>query len=530
MIGNFESRRRIGLGTAYLVLIALAVSPLLWVSVPALIDYPNHLARMWILTHPDLPALATNYEANWRVVPNLAMELIVPGLAIFMSVEAAGRVFIAATFMLLVLGTVALRRAMHGKVGPMPLLSLLFLFNAALFWGFLNYLFGLGVAFLAFAFWLSTSRWRPDLRLASFAVIAALLLLLHLFALGLYGLLVVAYEAWIWWRERPRRLGRLVTHCIRFIQFGPAVLLWLSGPQVDSAAEIHYGEPIRKLYAAMAPFALGFPPALLPWITLALGLCAVLSVHRRYGIGLAPAMRWPLLAVTAAALVMPFSLHGSFFADYRLPVALPFLVIAAARIEPGGRPVLGVMALSALLIFGVRIWATTILWRHTDHSIAEFRTLDSSIAEGARLLVFRDPMPLDWRWPETDPSDWILPDLQSFNQLGMFAIIDRGAFVPGLFTEWTSVRPTARNRVLAQFPCGQDARGQPVSDQPAARDPVQRCQNLESFDYLLWIDFGRRSQPKPAYLQAVASGSYFTIYRIAQTKTGQTGSSERAPP
>ena len=46
------SNAKLVLGTsAYVLLGALVLSPLLWVSVPPLVDYPNHLARMWILVH-----------------------------------------------------------------------------------------------------------------------------------------------------------------------------------------------------------------------------------------------------------------------------------------------------------------------------------------------------------------------------------------------------------------------------------------------------------------------------------------------
>src|SRR6266446_7850409 len=129
--------------TVYLVLGALTLSPILSNPVPALVDYPNHLARMWILAkNGGIPELSSNYVANWRLLPNLAMDLIVPTLGGFMTVQAAGRLFIALTACLLVTGTMALHRALHGKVGLWPATTFLFVYNAALFWGFLNFLFG----------------------------------------------------------------------------------------------------------------------------------------------------------------------------------------------------------------------------------------------------------------------------------------------------------------------------------------------------------------------------------------------------
>ena len=80
----------------YVALGAVTLSPLLWVRVPPLVDYPSHIARMWILVHgAEIPELARNYTVHWRLLPDLAMDLIVPVLSTMMAVEQAGRVFIA---------------------------------------------------------------------------------------------------------------------------------------------------------------------------------------------------------------------------------------------------------------------------------------------------------------------------------------------------------------------------------------------------------------------------------------------------
>jgi len=54
----------------YSILVGFALSPLFWVTIPPLVDYPIHLARMWILVHAaDTPALAANYQPAWRLLP-----------------------------------------------------------------------------------------------------------------------------------------------------------------------------------------------------------------------------------------------------------------------------------------------------------------------------------------------------------------------------------------------------------------------------------------------------------------------------
>src|SRR5215472_9546351 len=161
------------LDALYLLLGAVTLSPLLWARVPPLVDLPSHLARMWILVHgAEIPPLASNYAVHWRVLPDMAMDLIVPVLSILMPVEVAGRVFIALTMLALIGGTAALHRAIYGRVGLWPVWSMLFVYNAELFWGFPT-LFASGVYLFAFAGWITTGRWRLGPRIATFETVIA---------------------------------------------------------------------------------------------------------------------------------------------------------------------------------------------------------------------------------------------------------------------------------------------------------------------------------------------------------------------
>ena len=82
--------RILGLVAAGLVTLA----PLLVVDHPPLHDYPNHLARVYVLAHlDDSPLLAEYYEAHWEVLPNLAMDLVVTPLLGLVQPETAGKLF-----------------------------------------------------------------------------------------------------------------------------------------------------------------------------------------------------------------------------------------------------------------------------------------------------------------------------------------------------------------------------------------------------------------------------------------------------
>ena len=61
----------------------LAAVPLFSTVLPPLFDYPNHLARMHLLSEGGNQF----YAVHWEPLPNLAQDLIVPPLARLMPLE-----------------------------------------------------------------------------------------------------------------------------------------------------------------------------------------------------------------------------------------------------------------------------------------------------------------------------------------------------------------------------------------------------------------------------------------------------------
>ena len=55
----------------------LAALPLFVVEIPPILDYPNHLARLWLLSmSPPDPILSSMYAPDWHLLPNLAIDAI----------------------------------------------------------------------------------------------------------------------------------------------------------------------------------------------------------------------------------------------------------------------------------------------------------------------------------------------------------------------------------------------------------------------------------------------------------------------
>lgn len=517
--------RGLPVAAAHALAAAFTLAPLLFAAVPPLVDYPPHLARMWVLTHADrVPDLAANYVVHWRLLPYLAMDAVVVALAWLMPVETAARLFVALSMLSLPLGAMALRRALFGRVGLWPLAGLLFVYNAVLFWGFLSCLFSLGLALAAFAGWIATARWRPAPRLALFGAVGALLVLSHLFAFGVYGLLVAAWEGGQALRPgRPWRAA-LPGLLARGAHAAPALLVWRLSLAQGGPTHTQYGDLGDKLIAALAPLDFGFAPAtfdILLWVGAALFLALALSRRR---LRLAPAMRLPLASLLVAALLMPNWVSGSWGADMRLPVALPFVLIASTRLELARRPAIALALLGGLLL-AARVWSVGQSFADHDRWFAEFRAASAAIPPGARLLVVA-PAPPDAPPPLPGvPRGLGNRHVVTFHQMPALAVIDRAAFYPTFFGGWTTVEAAPRHRAYTRLV------GRPMTPEellasadPAALAALAALANTigeqphwhdwpTDFDYVAWLSF-ESPRPAVARLEQVAAGSYFGIYRI----------------
>ena len=518
----------------YVVLGAATLSPLLWAVVPPLVDYPNHLARMWILVHRmDIPELARDYVVHWRILPDLAMDFVVPVLSWVMPVEVAGRVFIALTMLGLIAGTVVLYRVLHGRFAVWPIWSVLFVYNAVLFWGFLSCLFAIAVYLFMFGGWIASREWRVLPRILLFSAAGALLFLLHVFAFGLYGLSVLSYE--IGRRLEGGRLPvkSLASLAVVGLQFLPGLLLWYASLGEVGAVYTAYGSLANKLYALFAPVNFGVfaaPFDRVMWLAVAVFL---LLAAKRGALKLVPGMGLPLAALLLATVLMPHYANGSALADIRLPVTLPFVILASTQFTVSRKWLPRLLGGVALVGFGLRIWTVSESWRDYDHSFNEFRAASAVIAPGARLLIVgadireSNMIPPDKARLPGVPS--VLATLQPvvFWQLGALAVIDRSAFFPYLFTEATPLGVTPRNRELSGWGMPVTPEDLAKSADPASANSFDDLHDLngqrmywrnwpQTFDYVLWIDFGGMPEPRFTQLRPLAAGRVFKIYQIVK--------------
>jgi hypothetical protein len=481
----------------FAALFLVAALPVIATAYPPLFDYPNHLARMYVLAGPPASSpLARFYAPHWVPLPNLAMDLIIPELARIMPVPVAGRVFILLTMLMLAGGTAALHRVVHHRRSATPLLAFLFLYNKVLFWGFLNYLFGLGLAFFCLAGWIALHRRHAALRIAAGTVFACAVYFAHLEAVGLYGLMVMAYEAGAAWREQTRwgpRLGQMIVAGVPFLL--PLGILITHSQGLDTArvAFAPWGHKIDNWGNLVGTESLPLDAVCL----LAIVAGTILGFVRGW-LRLAPSLGLPLIVLCVAYAAMPTSAFTSNGADHRMPMVVAFLFVAALRWTPPDLPIARRFYGGALLVFLLEIAGVTVAWQHSDAVYRRLVAVLDRLPPGSRVAVAFPPRALHLnRTPAV--------------HFPLEAVIRRGAFVTTLFA----------------YPTQQPIRVLPPYDQVAAglqpeavwawfvdHKPGINRAALRNIDDVVFLNVRPVAVPASPSLTEVAGTPRFKLYRL----------------
>jgi hypothetical protein len=405
-----------------LLLIGMLVAclPVLLAAAPPLVDYPNHLARMHIIgVLGASPTLGQFYELVWRPIPNLAMDLLVPLLALVVPLFWAGKIFLALTLLLLGGSTAALHRILFERWSVWPCLALLLLYNRNLLWGFANFLFGVGLALTALACWIGLRQRAPVLRHALVFVLALAIYFSHLFAFGAYGLLILGYELALWRQERTALLRRLSAVGGQFLL---PIILFITTMGGGDGGMLSWSRIYRKL-DILYNILDNYVPVLDIASFVVLVLLFALGFWRR-AIRLAPALALPLLLLLLAQLAMPNRIFGAAGVDHRMPIVLALLLIASSEWIAAPHPWHRMLGAALAGLFLLRMLVISAVWLESDHETAPVINALLELPRGSRVAVAYPPASV--HVPRGAP-----PVLH----LAAYAVIGADAFVPTLFVD-----------------------------------------------------------------------------------------------
>ena len=468
---------------AMLLLVFFVLLVPIWiVKYPGMVDYPNHLARCYILAHYyDNPLFQQRYVLDHSPLPNLAIDLIVTPLLRILPLIVAGKVFLSLAAALYVLGCSEIGRAVTGKPNWLALFCAFTFYNSDLLYGFVNYIFGVGVFLCVFAFWLRVRNAMSPLRFFLLCLLSLVAFLAHLSSVVFLGVACCTIALFDFVRDRKVRklMVKLAwLACPVFLMVG---FLTSSG----QVGIIEWGSEGEKLIGLLAPVR-SYSVALDVGEILVLVVCAVAmlrgsKVHSVAVVG---------FVLFALFLITPKVLFTSSAADARY--VIPAYMLLILSIEPRwGRwqKAALVLALTAMVIRTVSIaanWLT--ISRRSEHVLS----MGQFLPNGARIYVLK---------PELDVSAKLD---RGFSHVIEFWTISHGADISTLFA-----LPGQQPLVFRKLPCGG-----PEWD---------RC--LASYDYIWTYDPPASLQKDILWIATpAATWEEVTLWRVNRKSASSTDS------
>jgi hypothetical protein len=366
-----------------LIVLCVILIPIWIVKYPGMLDYPNHLTRCYILAHyHDNPVWQQRYELDHSPLPNLAIDLVVVPLLRLFPLIVCGKIFLSLAAVLYVMGCSEVGRAVSGKPNWLALVCAFTFYNSQLHWGFVNYIFGVGVFLCAFAFWLRVRNKMSPLRFFLLCLLSFAAYLAHLSSLVILGIACCVIALLDFRRDRKAR--SLIVK-----------LAWLACPLLimegfarrnsGGSRPVEWGPPMQKLTNLLAPVR-SYSVTLDVGIILVLLLCAwvMLKGSKVHSIAVAGLVLFVLFLVT------PLVLFGLYPADVRY--VIPAYMLLILSIEPRwGRWQKAALAV-ALIAFVIRTGSITANWLTISHRSEQVLAMGQVLPEGARILVWHPPL------------------------------------------------------------------------------------------------------------------------------------------
>ncbi len=495
---------------AIAMMIAAAV-PLLWPTVPPLVDLPGHMGRYAIQLAPASSPLHQWFHFEWAVIGNLGLDLLVMPLAWLIGLEPAVKLIVVAIPPLTVAGMLLVAREAHGELPATAPLALPLVYGYPVQFGFVNFALSMALALIGFAVWLRLGRQgRLKLRAILFIPFGILLWFVHSFGWGTLGLLTFSGDLVRRHRRGKPWLQSAWEAGLATMPLMPPImlmLLWRSGQVAGMTGD--WFNWISKWYYLRSilrndgtPFDLYSSYALI-----AIALLGLLGFGFR--------RNWLLvLAATiliATYVLLPRIAIGSAYADMRLAPYMIAVLLLALSPKTGNPRALGLIAIAATGFFLVRMAVQTATYVRVDAAHeAQLAALDH-LPRGARVFALADLPCLN------------TPYSNRFDHLEAMGIVRREAFTNG---QWAMAGaqllridyPAAAafsqdpSQVIRPANCKQPN----SNDYPAVLGEFTRS----AFDYLWLINFPVDRQPRnDAGLVPVWRGSTGALYRIRRTPT-----------
>ncbi len=451
---------------------ALACLPLCFARVLPSIDFPNHLARCFILAHGNAQYWRF-YAPHWALLPNLAAEMIIVPLAQVIPIQAAGKAFLAILFGLAIYSGARLNKTLCGRWSFYGLAPALLIYNRLLFFGFVNYLFGLALLPLALAMHIE-NRDRPVRRFWVDAALMVVLFTCHLVALAFFVACALAYEGLQLRREanwRKRLVMDVASLMIPTLALG-GLMIEVS-PTAQEASTMTFSHFVTKLDMPLKTWHTGQGASDTAFLALMLVGLAILFISRNARFN---RRAWPLIAIPSLVfLAAPSQFKTTGSVDVRMPIVICLFALVSVAPRPGVSSRLGGIILGALLVFraGTTSFAYASWQPETDRTVDDLRRIPS----GSIVLTVRQGS-----IQSTTPGNWS-PRMQ---HAACLLLMERPLLANNLFTN-PDQQPLLKRPPFGQFDTLPQAVG--LGDRTSLDSYAQQSLNISR-------DKGLREIPK----------------------------------
>jgi len=377
----------------------LAAVPLLWPTVPPLVDLPGHMGRYRVqLDYAAQPWLANWYHFEWQMIGNLGIDLLIEPLAPIFGLELAVKLIVMAIPVLTVTGLLWIAREVQGRIPATALFALPLAYSYPFQFGFVNFALAMALALNLFALWLRMGRLGAvRLRGIVFVPLSCLLWVAHTFGWGVLGVLAFSAELI---RQHDMRRARGATGVKGWIESAihagigciplalPMVLmvLWRSGEHVTGQTTDWFNWRWKINWVTMVLRD--------RWMAFDLASVTVLFLVLLKGVRDERVEYSRNLVLTAAFLavvylLLPRIVFGSAYADMRLaPYVLAIALIALRPRRGLSLRGASTLAVIGLVFFVVRIGATTVSYVMYSNDYDRVLTALDHVPPRARLLTF----------------------------------------------------------------------------------------------------------------------------------------------
>ena len=374
-----------------LLLVLLAAVPLLWPTIPPLVDLPGHMGRYRVqLDLASSPHLPRYYAFDWSLIGNLGVDLAIVPLAKLIGLEPAVKLVVLLIPPLTVAGLIAAAREVHGRYEPTVAFALPVAFGYPFTFGFVNFALSMALALLAFALWLRlANRGRFGLRRMLFVPIGVVLWITHTFGWGLLGLLAYGAEVIRRHDAGQRWHAAFAWAVIDCLPLAPPVLLmlvWRAGGAASGRTGRWFDWENKWLWLTKI-FADRW--RLFDLVTLGIALATVPLAMVLRGVTFARKLVFPALILCAVFILLPRIVFGSAYADMRLlPYALGAAIIAIRFRPTASFRLARAVAVAGLLFYVTRIGGHTISYAEGGQRFDRELAALERLPRGARLLSF----------------------------------------------------------------------------------------------------------------------------------------------